>query len=104
VLLGPIQSPFGYYVAEVTNITVATKESLQQATASIKSQLASNALSNPPWLSEWKKKTTCRAGFQIPDCSNYKAPKAATTPTTSTAPTTSTSPTTTSTPTTTTTK
>jgi foldase protein PrsA len=94
VLLGPIQSPFGYYVAEVTDIFPATKESLQQATATIKSQLASNALSNPPWLSEWKKKTTCRAGFEIPDCSNYTAPKTATSPTTSTAPTTTSTPTT----------
>ena len=80
-LLGPIKSPFGYYVAEVTDIFPGSKESLQQATATIKSMLASNALSNPPWESKWKKKTTCRAGFQIPDCSNYRAPKPVTTQT-----------------------
>jgi foldase protein PrsA len=85
-LLGPIKSPFGYYVAEVTSISPATKESVAQATPTIKQTLASNALSAPTWLKKWKAKTTCRAGFEIPDCSNYAAPKpVTTTPTTGTA-------------------
>lgn len=80
-LLGPIQSPFGYYVAEVTTIFPATSESLAKATPTIKSTLANAALQAPPWEKKWKAKTTCRDGFQIPDCNNYKAPKVATTTT-----------------------
>jgi hypothetical protein len=84
-LLGPISTPLGYYVAEVTDIFPATKESLQKATATIKATLASDALQSPSWEKKWKAKTTCRAGFEIPDCSNYTAPKTATTTTASTA-------------------
>ena len=78
-LLGPIKSPFGYYVAEVTDIIPATTTSLQKATPTIKSTLANDALSSPPWEKTWKAKTTCRAGFEMADCSNYTAPKAAAT-------------------------
>jgi hypothetical protein len=74
-LLGPIKSPFGYYVAEVTSIVPKTTESLAKATPTIKSTLASAALSAPPWAKKWKAKTTCRDGFQVPDCNNYVAPK-----------------------------
>ncbi len=102
-LLGPIKSPFGYYVAEVTDIVPAATKSLAAETASIKSTLASDALSSPPWSSRWKKKTTCRTGFAIPDCSGYTAPKTSTTATSSTTSTTTTPTTTTTTPTTTTT-
>lgn len=80
-LVGPVKTPFGYYVAEVITIVPASRESLAAATATIKSMLASNALANPTWLKHWKAKTTCRDGFQIPDCSNYTAPKTATTTT-----------------------
>lgn len=105
-LLGPIKSPFGYYVAEVTTIFPASKESLAKATPTIKSTLANAALSAPPWEKTWKAKTTCRAGFEIPDCNNYKAPKTPTTTvpqTTAPTPTTPTATPTTPTPTTTTT-
>ncbi|HEY5317878.1 MAG TPA: peptidylprolyl isomerase, partial [Solirubrobacteraceae bacterium] len=89
-LLGPIKTPFGYYVAEVTDILPATTESLAKATPTIKSTLAQAALSAPPWEKKWKAKTTCRSGFQTPDCKNYVAPKttSTTTPTPSTTPTT----------------
>ena len=89
-LLGPIKTPFGYYVAEVTDILPGSTESLAKATSTIKSTLSSAALSAPPWLAKWKKKTICRAGFGIPDCKNYVTPK-----TTSTATASSTTPTTT---------
>jgi parvulin-like peptidyl-prolyl isomerase len=87
-LEGPVKTPFGYYVAEVTSIFPATTQSLQKEQATIKSTLANTALSSPPWLKKWKAKTTCRAGFQIPDCNNYVAPK--TTKTTTPTPTPST--------------
>jgi foldase protein PrsA len=87
-LLGPIKSPFGYYVAEVTSITAASTRSLQQATSTIKQTLTQAALSAPPWEKKWKAKTVCRTGFLIVDCKNYVAPK--TTPTTTPAPSTTT--------------
>ena len=80
-LLGPIKSPFGYYLAEVTAVFPATTEPLAKATPTIQSTLAQAALASPPWLKKWKAKTTCRTGFAIPDCSNYKAPKVSTTTT-----------------------
>jgi len=95
-LLGPIKSPFGYYVAEVTDIFPAAVMSLAKETATIKATLTQAALSAPPWEKKWKAKTTCRAGFSIPDCNGYVAPK--TTSTTTPAPTTTTPPATTTTP------
>jgi hypothetical protein len=91
-LIGPIKSPFGYYVAEVTNIVPASTLSLQKETSLIQATLAQSALSAPPWAKKWKAKTMCRSGFEIPDCSNYKAPK---TPTITTPQTTTPTPTTT---------
>ncbi|HWF35459.1 MAG TPA: peptidyl-prolyl cis-trans isomerase [Solirubrobacteraceae bacterium] len=87
-LLGPIKSPFGYYVAEVTDIFPASTESLAKATATIKQTLSQAALSSPPWEKKWKAKTVCRDGFLIVDCKNYVAPK--TTATTTPAPSTTT--------------
>jgi foldase protein PrsA len=101
-LLGPLKTPFGYYVYEVTDIFAATTQSLAKETSTIKSTLTQDALSAPPWETKWKPKTTCRSGYMIPDCSNYVAPK--TTSTTTPTPTsTTTAPTVTSTPPTTTT-
>lgn len=102
-LLGPIKTPFGYYVAEATDIFPATTEPLAKAATTIKASISQAALSAPPWEKKWKPKTTCRDGFTIPDCKNYVAPK--TTSTTTPAPSTTTPPaTTTTTPTTTTKK
>jgi len=85
-LLGPIKTPFGYYIAEVTDILPAAKGSLAKETPTIKETLANDALSAPTWEKKWKAKTTCRSGFEIPDCSNYTAPKTPTTATSSTTP------------------
>jgi foldase protein PrsA len=94
-LLGPIKSPFGYYVAEVTDIFPATVKSLKQETSTIKSTLSNDALASPPWEKKWKAKTTCRTGFEIVDCKNYVAPKTTSTTTPAPAPTTTTPTTTT---------
>ena len=94
-ILGPIKTPFGYYIAEVTDIFPASTQSLAKETSTIKSTLTQAALSAPPWEKEWKAKTTCRAGYEIPDCSNYVAPKTTSTPapaTTTTTPATTTTP------------
>lgn len=96
VLLGPIKTPFGYYLAEVTQIFPAVVQPLAKEKASIQATIANTALSTPPWMKKWKAKTVCRGGFQIPDCKNYvapKPPKVRTTPTTAGAPTTTSTPT-----------
>lgn len=97
-LLGPIKTPFGYYLAEVTQIFPAVIQPLAKEKSSIQATIANSSLSSPPWLNKWKAKTVCRGGFQIPDCKNYVAPKPAKTVTTPAAPTT-TPPTSTTTPT-----
>jgi hypothetical protein len=48
-LLGPIKTPFGYYVAEVTAIVPATTEPLAKASTTIKASISQAALSAPPW-------------------------------------------------------
>lgn len=95
-LLGPIKTPFGYYLAEVTQIFPAVVQPLSKEKSSIQATIANTSLSSPPWLKKWKAKTICRDGFQIPDCKNYVAPKPAktvTTPATTTPSTSTTTPT-----------
>ena len=86
-LLGPIKGQFGYYVLEVTKITAATKKSLAQASASIKTTLTSQlstasqtAVDNHA-KKDWLSQTQCRALYAMADCKGYKAPKAAATST-----------------------
>jgi foldase protein PrsA len=101
VLTGPVKTPFGYYVFEVTTIAAGSQQSLKQAEASIKSQLTAtqqqSALSKfvKEFKKKWMSKTDCRAGYVVTDCKQYKAPKTSSTsapavPTTTTPATTST--------------
>jgi foldase protein PrsA len=79
-LLGPIKTQFGYYVFEVTGITKGTKQSLAQATPTIKQTLASqnqqNALNRfiADFRKRWRNKTQCQDGFKTSDCSNGPKP------------------------------
>jgi foldase protein PrsA len=81
VVGGPIKTPFGYYVYEVVKITTGHQQSLAAAESAIKLQLTSTheqaALTN--FVKEFKKKwtaeTDCRAGYVVPNCKQYKAPK-----------------------------
>ncbi len=81
VLSGPVKTPFGYYVFEVTAITPGSQQSLKQAEASIKSQLTATqeqtALSKfvKEFKKKWQAKTECRSGYMVADCKGYKAPK-----------------------------
>jgi foldase protein PrsA len=85
-LLGPIKTQFGYYVFEVTGVTKATKQSLAQATPTIKQTLVSqnqqNALNKfiSDFRKRWRSKTECQDGFKTSDCSN--GPKPTPTPST----------------------
>ena len=102
-LSGPVKTPFGYYIFEVTTITAGTQQTLKQAEASIKSQLTAtqqqSALSKfvKDFKKKWTAKTDCRTGYVVADCKQYKAPKTTSTaapqvatPTTTTPATTST--------------
>ena len=81
VLSGPVKTPFGYYIYEVTSITPGTSEPLSKVEATIKQQLTSTGEQKSltkftkEFKSKWKSKTECRSGFVVADCSTYKAPK-----------------------------
>jgi foldase protein PrsA len=84
-LTGPIKTQFGFYVFEVTKVTKASQQTLDQAKATIKQTLASQnqqkALDKfvKSFRKRWKAKTDCRDGYRTQDCKN--APKATPTPT-----------------------
>jgi foldase protein PrsA len=79
-LVGPIKTQFGWYVLDVTNITPAKQQSLDQSKASIKQILTSDnqrkALDKfgKDYRNRWKAETSCRKGYTTADCKN--GPKA----------------------------
>jgi foldase protein PrsA len=81
---GPVKTPFGYYIYEVTGTTKGNQQALAQAQASIKQQLTAQqqqqALSKfvKEFRKKWEGKTECRVGYTVQDCHGYKAPKTAT--------------------------
>jgi foldase protein PrsA len=88
VLSGPVKTPFGYYVFEVTSVSPGNAQSLKQAETSVKAQLVATkqqeALSNfvKGFKKKWKSKTDCVASLggvtvakAIQDCKQYKEPK-----------------------------
>jgi foldase protein PrsA len=83
-LVGPVKSPFGFYVVEVTKITPGTHQGLSQVSASIKAQLTATkqqeALSKfvKDFKNRWKAKTDCRKEYVVANCKQYKTPKTAT--------------------------
>src|SRR3954463_4330076 len=84
-LTGPIKTQFGYYVFDVTKVTPASQQTLDQAKATIKQTLASQNQQKSldkfvkSFRKRWKAKTECQDGFRTQDCKN--APKAPPTPT-----------------------
>jgi foldase protein PrsA len=84
VLVGPVKTPFGYYIFQVTKITPGSQQTLAQAQASIKSQLTATqqqtALSSfvKTFKKKWTSKTECRKGYVVADCKTYVTPKTAT--------------------------
>jgi foldase protein PrsA len=88
-LLGPVKTPFGYYVFEVDKVTKATQQNLAQATPTIKQLLAAQNQDKAfngfvkGFEKKWKDKTECREGFATTQCKN--GPKATPTPTVGTA-------------------
>jgi foldase protein PrsA len=85
VLEGPINTQYGYYVFEVTDITPASQQTLAQAHDTIKQTLQSQdqqkALNTfvADFTKRWRAKTTCSNGYKTTDCKN--GPKPTPTPT-----------------------
>jgi len=75
-LTGPVKTQFGYYVLEVTKVTPAKQQSLEQSKASIQQILQSDGQRKAldkfgkDYRKRWRGKTTCRKGFTTADCSN----------------------------------
>lgn len=101
VLTGPIKTPFGYYIFEVSGISPGSQQTLKQAEPSIRSQLTATqqqgALSKfvKEFKKKWTAKTECRSGYMVADCKGFKAPKTTSTAAPTTPPTTAPSTTTT---------
>lgn len=82
VLLGPVKTPFGYYIFEVKSVTPGSQQTLAQAQASVKAQLiatqqqAALAKFVKEFKKKWTSKTECRSGYVVMDCTGYKTPKA----------------------------
>jgi foldase protein PrsA len=78
-LVGPIKTQFGWYVFDVSDITKAKQQSLDDSKASIKQILASQGQQNAlkkfgdDYRKRYKAETDCRKGYQVDDCKN--APK-----------------------------
>jgi foldase protein PrsA len=82
---GPVKTQFGYYVFEVTKVTKASQQTLQQAQQTIKGILASEGQQKAmdkfikDFQKEWKDKTKCQKGYVTQDCKNAPKPKTTTT-------------------------
>jgi foldase protein PrsA len=78
-LEGPVKTQFGYYVFQVSKVTPASQQSLDQASDTIrnllKSQRQQKALSAfiKDFREEYKDKTNCADEFRVAECKN--APK-----------------------------
>ncbi|MGZ6644808.1 MAG: peptidyl-prolyl cis-trans isomerase [Solirubrobacteraceae bacterium] len=75
-LTGPVKTQFGYYVFEVTKITPAKQQSLEQSKASIKQILSSTGSQKAlqafgkDYSKRYKAKTDCKKAYAVPDCKN----------------------------------
>lgn len=82
-LEGPIKSPFGYYLVDVTAIKKPTLESLAKAHSTIEQNLtsqakaAAQAVVNNSARKEYLAQTHCLSDYMMNDCNGYKPPKAA---------------------------
>lgn len=85
-LVGPFKTDRGYYVIEVTKVTPASTQPLDQAKSSIQQQLVSarqQQIANDfqsDFTDKWTAQTICAEGQEIDLCSNYVAPEAPPTP------------------------
>jgi foldase protein PrsA len=79
-LTGPVKTQFGFYDFEVTSITPASQQSLNQVKATIKQTLAAQnqqtAFSSfiKDFQKRWRDKTECQTAFKTVDCKNGPKP------------------------------
>jgi foldase protein PrsA len=77
-LSGPIKTQFGWYVFDVTGITAAKQQSLEQSKAQIKQLLSSQGQQSAlkkfgdDYRKRWKALTDCRKDFKTEDCKGEK--------------------------------
>jgi len=82
-LSGPVKTPFGYYIYEVTAVKPGTQQPLKSVEKRIKLQLGvakeQKALAKftKEFAEHWKEQTDCAEGFVVPSCKQYTAPKTA---------------------------
>lgn len=84
---GPVKTSEGYYVFQVTRITPANTQPLDdQLRASIKQIIVSNRQRDAltkfgnEYQDRWRGKTECAKGYVVPDCANSKSKPASTVP------------------------
>jgi foldase protein PrsA len=81
-LTGPIKTQFGYYVFEVSKVTAASQQTLEQSKTTIKQLLASQKQQKSldtfvkDFRKKWKDRTECRKEYTTQDCKNAPKPKA----------------------------
>jgi foldase protein PrsA len=75
-LTGPVKTPVGYYLFEVTKVTPATRHTLAEATPAVKGLLAAEGQQKAVdrflegLRTKWKDKTECGDGYLTKDCGN----------------------------------
>jgi foldase protein PrsA len=97
ILSGPVKTPFGYYIFEVTKIMPGSTQPFSAVKSSIKQQLATQNQQKKvqnfikEFRKRWTSRTECRSQYMVEFCKGYKEPKPATSPSTSGASTSTTS-------------
>jgi foldase protein PrsA len=82
-IVGPIKTPFGYYIFRVQKITPGNQKTLAQSQAQVKQLLQSQNAQQAVqafvanFTKTWKAKTDCRSDYAVSSCKN--APKTSTT-------------------------
>lgn len=77
---GPLTTPLGYYLFEVTRVRRASPQTLEKAEPTIKQLLASENQQEKigeftrRFTAKWRDRTECREGFATPDCKNGPEP------------------------------
>jgi parvulin-like peptidyl-prolyl isomerase len=83
-LSGPVKTPFGYYVFEVTKVNAGSTQPFSKVEATIKTTLATErqqkkfAAFVKEFKKRWTAKTECKPEYMVELCKGYKAPKTAT--------------------------
>ena len=75
-ITGPVGTRFGYYLFEVTNVTRASRQTLEQAKPMIAQILAAESRQKAldgflaEFRDKWRARTECREGYETQDCRN----------------------------------